>query len=178
MPRPATRPDNRNAGAQWYVARTQPCKEAIAEINLGNQGVRTFLPRFWKTLRRFKSFEDKLRPLFPGYIFFHSARDPALWRSISGTLGVSHVVWGDGRQPRPVPDAFMAELLSACDAGVMTRVTTGLEVGARVQINRGPFSNVLATITGLSDAGRITLFMDIMGGITAKMHANEMERVA
>lgn len=77
----------------WFVARTIPQKEEIARVNLERQGIEAFLPRFWKTYRRAKRFEDRLCPLFPGYIFFQSEADPVIWRNVSGTLGVSFVLW-------------------------------------------------------------------------------------
>lgn len=160
----------------WYVARTQPRKEAVARVNLANQGVDTFLPRFRKKLRGFKAFEDKLRPLFPGYIFFLSAEDPATWRSVGGTLGISHIVRGDGRRPRPVPAAFMDDLLDACVDGVLAVGADLVDVGARVQVNRGPFSGQLGTVSTLDDAGRIALFLDVMGGVTARMNIADVER--
>ena len=159
---------------EWYVARVQRSKEKIARINLGNQGIETFLPRFWKTTRRSKAFEDRLHPLFPGYIFFKSTDDPALFRSVGGTWGVSRVLFGDGRRPRPVPTAFMEELIGRCVDEVVMSDCDGLDVGASVQINRGPFSGLLGTVTELGDAGRVALFLEVLGGVTTNISVNDV----
>lgn len=160
----------------WYVARTQPRKEEVARINLSNQGIEAFLPRFWKTRPRGQSFEDKLCPLFPGYIFFQSAEDPALWRAVGGTLGISYVVWGDGRRPKPVEKVFMASLLGSCVEDVLTIRRSDLAIGDRIRVNRGPFAGALGAISSLGHAERVALLLDVMGGVNATMNASDLER--
>ncbi len=161
----------------WYVAKTLPQKEEVARINLEQQGIAAFLPRFWKTCRRRKQFENRLRPVFPSYIFFQSNDDPALWRSISGTRGVSYVLWGSGRRPAPVPAQFMAELTCACVDGILAIGEKALKVGAQVQVNRGPFTGLLAKVCALDDRGRVSLFLDLMGGVMAQVTTNDVECV-
>lgn len=162
----------------WYVARTQPRKEKVARINLANQSIDTFLPCFWKTQLRVQSLENKLCPLFPGYIFFRSDEDLALWRAVGGTLGVSHVVWGYGRRPRPVPSAFMASLLGSCVDGILAIGGGDLAIGDCVKVHRGPFAGLLGTISSFGHAERVALFLDVMGGVTTIMNATDLERGA
>lgn len=167
-----------SAPIAWYVARTQPQKEEIARINLERQGIKAFLPRFWKTYRQAKRFEDRLRPVFPGYIFFESGVDPALWRNVSGTLGISCVLWGGGRRPAPVPQQFMADLKVACIDGILNIGKDALKIGTKVQINRGPFTGLLAKVCSLEDRGRVSLFLDVMGGVMTNMATTDVECVA
>lgn len=160
----------------WYVARTQPHKENMAHININNQGIVAFLPRILRSLRRRGLFEDKLYPLFPGYVFFKSAQDPALWRAVGGTLGVSYVLWGGGRRPRPVPQPFMEDLLSSCADGVLKIKNANLSVGESVQIKNGPLSGLVGVIVSLDGPSRVALLLDLMGGAKAQVDLVDLVR--
>lgn len=158
----------------WYVARSKPGKERIACQNISNQGVRVFLPLFEKTVRRSKTFEKRLYPVFPGYLFFQSPEDRALWRAVGGSLGVSYVVWGGGRQPRPVPARFIDDLITSCPGGVMSIGGDQLSVGNRVLVNVGPFSGLWGKILSLSNNGRVALLLEILGSVKVEMSVNDL----
>lgn len=160
----------------WYVAKTKPHKERLAELNLANQGVRAFLPRHRTTRRRFNAFEDRLEPLFPGYIFFSSGKDPALWRAIGGTRGLQYVLWGDGRTPRPVPEAVMREIIAANETGTAGGDADGLAPGDAVTISRGPFTGFLARVRALDGRGRVELLLEAMGGVGLSMGLDGVRR--
>lgn len=160
----------------WYVARTQPHKENLAQINLNNQGIATFLPRILRSLRRKGLFVDEFYPLFPGYVFFESAQDPAIWRAVGGTLGVSYVLWGGGRRPRPVPQPFMMNLLSTCTDGILEIEKAKMSVGETVKIRRGPLSGLIGTIVSLDGPSRAALLLDLMGGAKAQVDLATLER--
>ncbi len=159
----------------WYVGRSKPRKEKIACRNLSNQGIKVFLPLFKRTVRRVNTLETNLLPIFPGYFFFRSPEDRALWRAVSGSIGVSYVVWGDGRQPRPVPDSFMDDLIASCSEGVMSIGSDQLAVGSSVRVGVGPFSGLLGKILSLDNNGRVSLLLDIMGTATARMSIADLE---
>lgn len=161
----------------WYVARTQPHKEKLVQINLINQGIATFLPRIWRSHRRRGVFENKLCPLFPGFVFFESAQDPALWRAVGGTLGVSYVLWGGGRRPRPVPQSIMTDLFSSCVNEVLAIEEVNISVGDSVQMTRGPLSGLVGTIVSLEGTARAALLLDLMGGAKAQVHLVDLERL-
>lgn len=160
----------------WYVARTQPHKERVAEANLATQGIRAFLPRQRITRRRLGGFEDRLEPLFPGYIFFRSGEDPALWRAVGGTLGLKYVLRGDGIRPQPVPRAVMDELIAAHAGGVYTAAATALVPGDAVTIKRGPFTGFLAQVQALGPRGRIELLLEVMGGANLTLDRGDVRR--
>lgn len=159
----------------WHAAKTIPQKERIAQINLERQGVTTLLPRFWKTYRRLKRFENRLRPVFPGYIFFQCPPDPALWRNIGGTLGVSYILWSSRRTPALVPSAFMESLAGSCVDGVFQAPEQNLKIGTQVQIVRGPFTGSLASVCTLDDRGRVSLLLNVMGGTIVHTNASDVE---
>ena len=83
--------------------RTQPRAESKARAHLGRQGFETYLPRYFKKRRHARRVETVQAPLFPSYLFVAIDREKQRWRSISSTVGVSHLVC-NGEEPAPVPD--------------------------------------------------------------------------
>jgi len=68
----------------WYLVKTKPRMEEMAEMNLTNQNIEYFLPRFTCGKR-----EGKV--VFPGYIFIKpKMRDT--FQSIRSTRGISDFV--------------------------------------------------------------------------------------
>ena len=68
----------------WYLVKTKPRMEEIAEINLNNQSIEYFLPRFTCGKR-----EGKV--IFPGYIFIRPKPEDT-FQSIRSTRGISDFV--------------------------------------------------------------------------------------
>ena len=68
----------------WYLVKTKPRMEEMVEINLNNQKVEYFLPRFTCGKR-----EGKV--IFPGYIFI-KPKITDTYQSIRSTRGVSDFV--------------------------------------------------------------------------------------
>jgi len=68
----------------WYLVKTKPQMEEIAEINLKNQSIEYFLPRFTCGKR-----EGKV--IFPGYIFIRPKPEDT-FQSIRSTRGISDFV--------------------------------------------------------------------------------------
>jgi len=68
----------------WYLVKTKPRMEEMAEINLNNQGIEYFLPRFTCGKR-----EGKV--IFPGYIFI-KPKSGNTYQSIRSTKGISDFV--------------------------------------------------------------------------------------
>jgi transcriptional antiterminator RfaH len=161
---------------EWYVARTQPQREKIAQVNLANQNIVTFLPLVRLSVKRFKRFEETKRPLFPGYIFFQSSRDPALWRSVGSTVGVLQVVCGGGRA-HPVPKEVMDDLFLACKNDIFVGGPPGLAVNDAVTVNCGPFSSMIAKVQSLGPRGRVNLLLSAMGGLILRLDTPDIERI-
>ena len=94
----------------WCVAHTHPLKEPSAQKNLLDQGYAVYMPRFKKICRHARKVEEKLVPLFPRYIFVGMDLDVAVWRSVNGTRGVSHLLMSDDLNPAKVPTHLIDDL--------------------------------------------------------------------
>ena len=149
-------------GERWYVVHTLPACEIRAQLQLGNQGFRTFLPKRQKTVRHARKLTTVIAAFFPGYLFVILDLTRDRWRSINGTFGVASLVM-QGSQPHPVPDGILETLISSVDSRGLLRVDGGLKVGASVRLGTGPFAERLAVLKHLDDTGRVRVLLSLLG---------------
>lgn len=69
---------------KWYLIKTKPQQEAIATLNLTNQGFEVF---FSKAI-----IKNKTQALFPGYLFIQLDDKNQNWIPIRSTQGVANFV--------------------------------------------------------------------------------------
>jgi transcriptional antiterminator RfaH len=151
-----------DGGVRWYLVRALTGREAFAVEQLERQGFVTFLPKQPKTIRHARRLSVRLAAYFPGYLFVQLDLTRQRWRSINGTLGVSHLV-GAGERPAPVPKGVVEALAAAADArGVLEGPP--LQAGQQVRIIAGAFADKLAVIERLDEAGRVRVLLDIVSG--------------
>lgn len=159
-------PDNSDA-RRWFVAQTQPLREALAEANLTRQGYEVFHPVIKRTIRHARQFHQRQMSLFPRYLFVRFDPGKAPWRSINGTLGVAALLTMAG-QPAEVPDLIVEELAKLYGTGAGSE--GAFSVGDRVRLMAGPFAGVLATVSKLDGRGRIEVLFEMLGmSVSAKV---------
>lgn len=161
----------------WYVAETQPRKEALAALHLERQSFDFFLPRYRKTRRHARKFDTVLAPLFPGYIFVRFDREQANWRSINGTFGVRRLICGEGGMLRSMPSRVVEALQARCRGGIFEAALDSLKPGEKVRILHGPFAELIAQVKSLDDRGRVALLLDVLGGGVYHSETRSVERV-
>jgi transcriptional antiterminator RfaH len=150
---------------RWYLVRTLTNREAFAAAHLERQGFAVFLPRQPKTVRHARRIRTSLAAYFPGYLFVTLDLARQRWRSINGTLGVSHLI-GAGDRPTPVPKGVVEALIEAADE-LSVLAGPPLQAGQRVRIVAGAFADQLAVIERLDDAGRVRVLLEIVSGQVA-----------
>ena len=161
----------------WYVAETQPRKEALAALHLGRQSFDFFLPRYRKTRRHARKFDTVLAPLFPGYIFVRFDREQSSWRSINGTFGVRRLLCGEGGALQSMPSRVVEALQARCKGDVFEPANDSLRPGEQVRILQGPFTDLIAQVQSLDDRGRVALLLDVLGGGVYHSETRSVERV-
>jgi len=115
----------------WYLVKTKPRMEEIAEINLKNQSIEYFLPRFTCGKR-----EGKV--IFPGYIFIRPKPEDT-FQSIRSTRGVSDFVRFEMAFAN-ASDETIDELKAVVDVMNDRMDQTNLhQKGEEVFIKSGPF---------------------------------------
>jgi transcriptional antiterminator RfaH len=151
-------------GHRWYVVRTQPRAESKACTHLGRQGFETYLPRYFKRRRHARRVETIQAPLFPSYLFIAIDREKQRWRSISSTVGVSHLVC-NGEEPAPVPDSVIGALRDREDETGLIRlpVRPAFESGDKVRLLDGAFVDCVGLFEGMKDIERVSVLLDLLG---------------
>jgi len=143
---------------KWYVARTEPRLEHLAEDRLKRDGYQIYLPRIRSS--NFK-YENKLVPLFPGYLFLKVDREIA---SIKPSHRLSGWVTFDGETPW-IPDTAMSQLKKKVDeingqGGLWRR----FKVGDKVEIISGNIQGLGEVIKdGKSPDARVQVLLQFMG---------------
>ncbi|MCP9447106.1 MAG: hypothetical protein NNA22_05995 [Nitrospira sp.] len=127
--------------AEWYVVRTKPHQEAVAESSLLRGGIEAVCPRIQerRTIRR--KVQQVIGPLFPGYLFAKSS--PSGLRLIQYARGVRHLVsFGSG--PVIVRPEVMEEIFRRLDGGIVVPQPMVFSRGDVVRITEGPLQGLEA----------------------------------
>jgi transcriptional antiterminator RfaH len=150
------------ATTRWYVVHTRPHFEKRALAHLRHQGFVSFLPLHQKTVRHARQFRAVQAPLFQRYLFVRLDLDRDRWRSVAGTVGVSHLIM-EGERPKPIPAAVVDELVALADPSGIVSVAPRLELGGVVRLVTGPFAGMVGELLALDDDGRVRVLMNILG---------------
>jgi transcriptional antiterminator RfaH len=155
-------PTERQPESRWYVIQSKPRKEAFAGANLENQGFRIFLPKVRKTVRHARRTRKVEVALFPRYLFVALDLSWQRWRSVSGTLGVSHFIT-DGSLPLPAPHGLIEDLIATADRAGVVDLSRSLTRGQGVRLLDGPFAGQIGRLVDLDEAGRAKVLLHILG---------------
>jgi transcriptional antiterminator RfaH len=149
---------------RWYVAQTRPRAEGLAVAHLNRQGFPTYLPRYLKRRRHARRVEIVAAPFFPRYLFVSVDMETQRWRSIQSTLGVSRLVC-NGDQPAVVDNRIIESLHQReNDLGfIQLDQRPRFQVGEKVRILDGAFSDSLGLYEGMTDRERVTILLDLLG---------------
>src|SRR6266540_2027178 len=103
---------------RWFLAHTQPKGEQKAQLHLGAQGFRTYLPQIRKTIRHARKLRTIQAPLFPRYLFVILDLERDRWLSVRSTVGVSRLLTLQDGRPVPVPIGIVESLIEQCNGNV------------------------------------------------------------
>jgi transcription elongation factor/antiterminator RfaH len=161
-------------GERWFLAHTQPKSECKAELHLGAQGFRTYLPQVQKTIRHARRLKTVRAPLFPGYLFVVLDLERDRWLSVRSTVGVSRLFTTRDGRPVPVPVGIVESLIDQSD-GSVTRLDAGLVKGQQVRVLSGPFADFVGTLERLDGAGRVQVLLELMGtAVPVSLHRSAL----
>jgi transcription elongation factor/antiterminator RfaH len=153
-------------GRRWFVVKSLPRKELLAEQHLKRQDFETYLPLLAtsaSTLRQ--TGITRLGPFFPGYLFVRLNTLADRWRSVNGTIGVSSLVqFGD--RPAPVPTGLVEAMQIKTAVSGQLGFEDEFAPGAEIRIIGGPFDRLLGKFSGLDGAGRARVLLELMGRAT------------
>jgi transcriptional antiterminator RfaH len=139
---------------RWGVAQTKPREEELAVANLRRQGFEVFLP----LLKERHKTEQRVVPMFPGYVFVAIGE---LWQPIASTRGVKRIITTKPDRPAFLPRGWVESLR---EQGTLDLFTDALafKKGDQVEFIAGPFEGRTATCKWTSEA-RVGLLFDFLG---------------
>jgi transcriptional antiterminator RfaH len=163
----------------WYVAQLKPNGLLRAQRNLKQQDFHSFNPSRVETISVRNTRKPLPRPLFPGYLFVQFQSGQNGWQTINSTRGVARLILNDFRNPRPLPSAFMAELMARCDIAGAMKPPENIKPGDRIRVLSGPFADLVTTVEQLDKDSRIQVLIDLMGrSVNTSLPKNIVERIS
>lgn len=108
---------------------------------------------------------EKVRNLFPGYLFVEMIMTDEAWYIVRNTPGVTGFIGssGGGAKPFPVAEDEMERILRRMGMS-QKKIQIDYVVGDRVKILSGPFANVEGTVGELNDEEQKAKVITIMFG--------------
>ena len=131
-------------------------------MNISSLGLETLLPRI-KTERLIRNVvRTATKALFPGYFFARFCPETAL-QSVQCARGLLRVV-SSGKFPVPVDDYVVRSIQDRIgDEGFFRFCASGLRVGTRRLIQRGPFEGMIGRVERESDdRKRVTILLETL----------------
>jgi len=142
----------------WLVVQTKPSSESLVKILLEKQGYQVLLPM----LREVFAEGERIRPLFPRYLFAEYSLENQRWRPISYTRGVSRILLSGEDTPSRVPDVWI-DNMKAMNA-VVERIEDALafKPGQKLQFKEGPFEGREGVCQWTSKE-RVAILLSLLG---------------
>lgn len=147
---------------RWFVIQTKPANEIRVEMNLSNQGIETFLPRYEEFQYCGGKMVQRVRPLFPNYLFVTLDLDLHYYK-VKWTRGVNKIL-GNGFEPLPVSDRVVETIRSRTGEGNLVKLEDEWKEGDLVQISSGPFKDLTGVFQRkISEKGRVWILLNLIG---------------
>lgn len=157
----------------WYVLHSKPNKEDFLFSQLLHRGMDVYYPRL--RVEPVNPRSRKVRPFFPGYIFFKADLDATPLSTLAFIPGSNRVVSFDD-EPAIVPDEVLQSLKQNVD-----RINQNpdlyynqLSHGDPVTIQGGPFEGFEAIFdTRLKGSERVRLFVKLLRGQQIRLQVDQ-----
>jgi len=158
----------------WVVVKTKKNNEKKADVNLSNQGFKTFLPKYRfhkKTLNKSKLI---LRPLFPGYIFVYVNKNQP-WNKINNTYGVSYILTNNGKLSF-LPHHLYLVIKRKCDRDDIIFNQNKLQKGEKVRFKEEKMLYFEAMFHEYIDSNRAIILLNLLNNkIKTVTNINKIE---
>jgi transcriptional antiterminator RfaH len=156
---------------RWYLVRTKPSSEAIAQRNLERQGYEVYYPRLHQESVRAGRRRQRLGALFPRYLFVRLNEGVQALAPVNSSTGVAAVV-RFGLRYAHVPEEVVSDLRRRADPQTgfhRLRAEADLQPGAPVRIISGSFEGLEGVFERRTGAERVTVLLNLLGQ-NARVH--------
>lgn len=148
--------------SQWYALRSKPNREESLWREAKARGFDVFFPR--SRVHTVNPRARQVLPFFPGYMFVNTDIH-ATGFSAFAWMPYSNGLVSFGFEPAPVPDSLIHAIRRRVDEinAAGGEVLNGLQPGARVRIQAGPFAGSEAIFDGrLSGSDRVRVLLQLI----------------
>ena len=159
---------------RWYVVNTYAGHENRVKENLQKRvesmGIQDYLFRILvaeETEIEIKNGKqvEKMKNLFPGYLFVEMIMTDDAWYAVRNTPGVTGFIGssGGGAKPFPVsPDEIESILRRMGQSD--KKIVVNFKVGDTVKILAGPFSGMIGTVDTMNDQTQVASVLTMLFG--------------
>ncbi|MBZ0158526.1 MAG: UpxY family transcription antiterminator [Alphaproteobacteria bacterium] len=162
----------------WFAVQVRSRHEFKVAEQLIRAGIDAFLPTFEK-LSAWKDRRKKINfPLFPGYLFAHIEKEPAVLRAVIKTSGIVRFLGLIPGEPEIIPDDQINSLKRLMESKEELDPYPYLQNGRKYRIRRGPLAGVEGILIERLDCHRLVLSVDVLRqGVSLKVEAADIEAV-
>lgn len=147
----------------WFLLYCKPKSEQRAQLNLGMQGVETYLPMVQVEKKEKGLSQIKRIPLFPNYLFVNFDPDEFSVSKIHSTRGVSRLVDCSERLV-PLNDILITRLkYQEVTAPVLSKSSPKIRTGEKVRVLNGPFGELEGVFVQHSGEERCKVLFKLLG---------------
>jgi transcription antitermination factor NusG len=144
---------------RWYALYTCANHERRVADQLVSRRVEHFLPQY-ESLRRWKDRKMRLQlPLFPGYLFVHTAAQQRL--RVLQVPGVVRLVGFNGI-PTPIVEEDILRIREFLGQGWPAKPHPYLQVGRRARVVQGPLAGMEGIVVRRKNRSRLVLSFDLI----------------
>jgi transcriptional antiterminator RfaH len=148
---------------RWFAVQCRPNQEHRAAAHLLRQSFTIFLPCREKLRKHARKVERIRAPFFPGYLFIRLDLTRDRWRSVNNTSGVARLVM-QGDHPTAAPVGVVEALIDLWRRQDLLDQPPALRPGETIRILTGPFADFVGKLDAMTEAGRVRVLLDMMGG--------------
>ncbi len=162
----------------WYVIQTKPSNEHRVETNLSNQEIEVFFPKCEKFQYAQGRLVQKIKPLFPNYLFAKLDIDTHYYK-VKWTRGVSKIL-GVGGEPIPISEKVVLTIQERTGENNLVSLDDGLVQGSVVQFTSGPFKDLMGVFDKkMSDGKRVKVLLNLIGvDVPVQVSKYQIKKVA
>lgn len=155
---------------KWYVVQTLTGQEERAKLaieqTIESEGLKDRVFQVLVPMEETVEIKggkriEKVRKMFPGYVFLEMILDEQTWYLIRQAMGVARFI-GTKVKPTPVSDKEMQRVLK--QLGKEERLEVTFEKGEGVRIISGPFRGYTGTVDEINaEKGKLKVLINIFG---------------
>jgi transcriptional antiterminator RfaH len=166
------------ASRSWYVIQTKPGNEHRVETNLSNQEIEVFLPLLETFQHSSGKMIQKIKPLFPNYLFAKIDIDVHYYK-VKWTRGVSKIL-GNGDGPISISGKVVETIKERTGKDNLVKLEERLEEGTLVQFTAGPFKDLMGVFDKkMSDGKRVRVLLSLIGvDVPVQVSRYQIKKVA